>query len=192
MVDVVFDLETGPLCSKEEFDGLKDSDKKDCCLNPWKARVTSVCYTVDGVSFPVFAGFDERELLENFWFSVLSKGPSRFIGFNNSVFDNHFLMVRTVVNGLDYGFSLVDFGCSVDLRSFLLSGSNKIYGSEKYRKGKLQDFCKRLGVDEGDWSNDGSECVQHFFNGDWSKIISHNKEDVLRTWLLYDKVKKFL
>lgn len=150
--DIVYDIET---------EGLL----------PIQDRIVAIgCKTIETEVY--FIDDDEAQLLKNFWQFIRSFDNIRLIGFNNSNFDNNFLLIRS----LKHRIPIIDIRSkSFDLR-YLLNGNC-------YAKGTLNDYTVAFGL--------GTK------NGDGQLVIFYTKEelkkylenDIHLTWSLFQLIK---
>jgi len=156
-------------------------------------RIISIGCTVDGQPY-VFYGESEKAVIEDFWHWFHQNKVTRVVGWNNSGFDDHFLFWRTIINRIPDGYPIMDYSASLDLRPVLVKYQKRLYGQDKYTKGKLQEIAKKLGLEVDDISMDlnGSHMQEAFEKKDWEHIYKHQEDDIKLTWRIYQLVKPFL
>lgn len=208
---IVFDLETLPIDSAEEFlesasapDNYKDPIKiRDyivaanakaigkCSLDPSLCRIAVAGWIGEGGHEPhVLAAVDEtaeRFLLAEFWkaVSLPGGGHRRTVSFYGLSFDWPVIITRSWL--LNVPFSMPD----VD--KYNRAGHVDLYQRLTFRDAvpshSLDFFAKRHGVvlPETDMI-DGSQTADVIARGDWDTAIQHCRLDVLKTALIAQRI----
>lgn len=143
-------------------------------LDMWRGRILSiVAKDIDTGETYIFAGKDEKWVLQNFWDSFDSV---ILIGFNNNDFDDCVLIKRSLICNI----KMKPILKSIDLRKIV---NGFWYSYRKDVPGKLSDWARVLHIPIK--SESGSKVFGLYKKNDWYSIIFHNIEDVEVTYQLY-------
>jgi uncharacterized protein YprB with RNaseH-like and TPR domain len=172
MNHLIYDIETyAPV--------LKDVTDYNGKYSPFPLKEQIIClscYSIQDKEQRTFISEIESDILQNFWDYVNFHQIDTLIGFNNSTYDDQFLIVRSFVNSI----KIKKFE-SLDLRT-ILSGTNI------YAKGKLSEYGKALGVENK--TENGSKMREYFEKKDFDTIKAHNEEDVIITLKIYQQCQE--
>lgn len=141
-------------------------------LNPKKDRIIAIgIYT----SKPyIFFSTNEEKLLNSFLSFLRKHRIKKLIGYNILLFDIPFILERLKKKDTFNKIKLIDL--------YLIS--RKLYKLERYR---LKDVCKAENIHIQD-DISGYDIPQLYERGEYRKIISHLKSDIIKTYLLYKKI----
>lgn len=127
----------------------------------------------------IFAYRDERLLLVEFWNYLKKHKFSRIVGYNSDYFDIPFLVVRSILNGVDM---LELKGVSCDVRRILFRNQKA--------KGKLSDFKHIVELPENKKKYSKMHMSLLWDCYDLPDLQEFLLEDVRITYALYQKVKE--
>jgi len=126
-----------------------------------------------------FINEDEKIILEQFWQSI--EDGECFIGFNINEFDIPFLIRRSLIHKI----KCKKIGRVIDVR-LLVNGF--FYSYKKEEKGRLDDWCKILGL--ANKTEDGEKMIEYYYLKDFEKIKAHCEYDVKIVKALYERCEE--
>lgn len=174
---IIIDIETSGIETIEKVlipspeDSTKLIDSGERKLNV----ITCIsCLDLNSEKIISFYGENEKEIIEKFLNYV--KDEQSLVGFNID-FDLNFIRVKALLNNIKLTnmFKGAKFLKIYDLRF--------IINSNKYAHGRLQDYCRFLGIEVK--THNGEKMVEYYKNKEFDKIKEHCEEDVLNTKKLY-------
>ena len=152
---------------------------KECSLTPRLGRVVAIAFSVPGHENVAIAATeaDEATLLEDFWQSV--RGERQIAGWNSHGFDFPFLLVRSLLLGVDHGMA--------DVTPYLRRYSYQPHFDAKMALtawdartgGTLDDWCAAFGI--AGKSGHGSEVYGMVTRGEWDALRTYARGDLEAT-----------
>lgn len=149
-------------------------------LQPWHGRI--VCIVIKDIKTAeskIFAGKDEKVLLEGFWNEIGDSGAI-FYGYNSDEFDLPFILKRSLIQNV----KMKKILGSGDLRKIV---NGFWFSYRKDIKGTLRDWARVLHMPVK--TESGGEVFKLYKAGDFESIINHCLEDVEVTYKLYLRCK---
>ncbi len=141
-------------------------------------------------SFSIGKGLEEAEraIIEEFWEYISGSEGFKYklVSFNGKGFDAPFLMLRSVVLGLEAKRNLFGKGRGhIDLMEVLT-----FYGTT--RRYKLDFVCRKLGIESPKEGVDGSKIKELFHSGEYERIAEYNLRDVLAINAVFERFRHSL
>ena len=175
---LILDIETCPI-NMGQYETLDEEERKKL-LNPIDSRIIAIGVRHNHED-TILLDENEKALLELFWkrWNELRKVGTQIVGFNISVFDLPFLVVRSFVNNV----KIVPFTLKyiVDLRE-------KMHAYRPgHSRGTLKEFANLMGMP--DIGMDGSHMAALCKAKEYSKIKHYLTNDLLITDNMYKRMK---
>lgn len=146
----------------------------------------------EGCKFEVMT---EKEMLVKFW-EVVEKYDT-FVTFNGRGFDVPFLMIRSMIHGVQPSKNLMTFRylsqMPYNAKHVDLYDQLSFYGAVWKNKGSLHMWCQALGITSPKAQGvDGNDVKKLFETGKAKDIALYNGRDLSATAALYKKYKQFI
>ena len=148
--------------------------------------------TIDG-NF-IFKPKTEKEMLASFWQGAVNY--REFVSFNGRSFDVPFLMLRSAVNDIrpttDLAANRYLSSQPYNAKHIDLLDQLSFYGNLK-RRGTLHLYCRAFDIKSPKGHGITGDDVSRLFNEKkYFEIAEYNSWDLIATWELYEKWKKYL
>jgi len=185
---IILDIETAPHNYGECMERNKTTDQLEDvgALSPITGRVTAIGTTIliskQQPKTHIFMDQDEKLMLSQFWTMLKALGETRIfriVGFNIHSFDMPFLIVRSLANGV--GLSYYNKNLIQDLRKILAF-------NQPYKKGKLDDYAKMMGIEGKYKGMDGFHACQLWKDKQYDELRAYLTQDLVITQKLWETV----
>lgn len=163
-------------------------------LDPMAGVICCVGTAIDDGPVTVGIGPDENAHLTQVVEAMGGPEPPRLVTFSGSKFDTQYLFIRALALSHEpagfwkhfHGRYLIRYGSlEVDLRTVLTGG-------DKYKSGKLEHWCRVMGIPVPFSQFNGSDVQPAWESGDYQSIANHCRNDVNLLQQLYQKMEGYM
>lgn len=191
MTYITLDIETAPLVIEDKLVlEYLISRQFAVSLHPAFSKIIVIgMKEQNGDPFSLY-GDDERELLEDFWSYLYRKKPGKGVTFNGYGFDIPFIYIRSLINGIK---RLPIY--EINRNKWCMEKSNHfdcmlaLSGANSFHYVSLDILCRLFGIPVSESRLTPKEMARHYRNKEWEPIVEYNREDVILTEKLYERIK---
>lgn len=188
---LVLDIETTPV----DFEDRAVIDylirkKSDRSYHPFFAKVIAIGIKRQKEDPIVWAGADEKAILDDFWEYIADNRPGLYVTFNGMGFDLPFLSVRSMING-------VRPTDNVNVNKWRMMEGNHfdimVALTDKWGITwvAFDITCKVMGIDLPEDAVRGYQIPDLHAREDWDTIRRHNLQDLELTEKLFQRIFEY-